>query len=94
MDSKNVAWEAIKQAKADNSLKKLHQILYFRNPRPVFELYDLEKDPFQTNNLSGDSETESTETALRQKLDRWMIREGDYLPLPSHAWGIEQKSKK
>lgn len=93
MDSKNVAWEAIKRKKADNTLTKLHQILYFRNPRPIFELYDLEKDPFQTNNLSGAFETEATETALRQKLDQWMIREGDYLPLPSHAWGIEMKSK-
>ena len=93
MGSGNVAWEAVKRAKGSKSLTEQHQRFYFQNPRPVFELYDLKKDPFQLNNLVGASQLESTETALRQKLDRWMIREGDYLPLPSHAWGIEKKSK-
>ena len=93
MASGNIAWEAIKQAKTSKKLTKQHLRFYFQNPRPVFELYDLRKDPFQLNNLSGASQTVSIETALRQKLDRWMIREGDYLPLPGHVWGIEKKSK-
>ena len=85
MASKNIAWTAIKDAEASVSLPEPHHHLYFRNPRPLFELYDLKKDPFQLNNLSGKARLETTEIELREKLDRWMIREGDYLPLPSHA---------
>ncbi len=85
MASNNIAWEAIKKAATSGSLPEPHQHLYFRNPRPLFELYDLKRDPFQLNNLAGKGRLESTENELREKLDRWMIREGDYLPLPSHA---------
>ncbi len=91
MAAKNVAWEAVKQAHADGSLSRDHERLYFSNPRPLFELYDINADPFQLKNLAGQSESDAIETELRNKLDQWMINEGDYLPLPSHVWGIEQK---
>ncbi len=91
MASKNIAWTAIKDAEASVSLPEPHHHLYFRNPRPLFELYDLKKDPFQLNNLSGKARLETTEVELREKLDRWMIREGDYLPLPSHARVVLRK---
>ncbi|MEC8824715.1 MAG: sulfatase [Verrucomicrobiota bacterium] len=91
MASKNIAWTAIKDAEASVSLPEPHHHLYFRNPRPLFELYDLKKDPFQLNNLSGKARLETTEIELREKLDRWMIREGDYLPLPSHARVVLRK---
>ena len=48
-----------------------------------FELYDLKSDPFQLNNLAGEPKFETIETKLRTTLDRWMVSEGDYLPLPS-----------
>ncbi len=91
MASKNIAWTAIKDAEASVSLPEPHHHLYFRNPRPLFELYDLKKDPFQLNNLSGKARLETTEIELREKLDRWIIREGDYLPLPSHARVVLRK---
>mgnify|MGYP006227288015 FL=1 len=91
MASNNIAWMAIKDAEASGSLPKPQHHLYFRNPRPLFELYDLKKDPFQLNNLSGKARLETTEIELREKLDRWMIREGDYLPLPSHARVVLRK---
>ncbi len=78
------AWPAIEAAHRDGRLSELHDRLYFQNPRPVFQLYDLESDPYQLTNLAGTSELQATERELREALDQWMIREGDYLPLPSH----------
>jgi hypothetical protein len=62
-----------------------HERIYFQNPRPIFELYDLENDPFEMNNLAGQASIRKIETGLREKLDQWMVRESDFLPLPTHA---------
>ncbi len=85
MAKKNIAWDAIKVARQDGSLSAIHEQIYFQNPRPIFELYDLEVDPFELNNLAGQESVHQIETELRAKLDRWMVREGDFLPLPTHA---------
>ena len=61
----------------------LHDHLYFQLPGPVFELYDLQEDPFQLKNLAGSKETAGIEKELRMQLDRLMVRESDFLPLPS-----------
>ncbi len=61
----------------------MHDHLYFRNPRPVLELYDLENDPYELENIAGKEEMGAIEQALRVELERWMIRESDFLPLPT-----------
>ena len=86
MAKKNVAWEAIKVAYEEGRLGEMHDRIYFQNPRPIFELYDLEKDPFELNNLAGQKSYSAMEQEFREKLDRWMVREGDYMPLPTHAF--------
>ena len=83
--SKEIAWSAIKEARADEELSQLHKRLYFQLPRSVFELYDLKNDPYQLQNLSGTASTADIENKLRAQLDRSMVRESDYVPLPSHA---------
>lgn len=85
MAKKNIAWEAIKVARQDGFLSAIHERIYFQNPRPIFELYDLAADPFELNNLAGQESVQQIETDLREELDRWMVRESDYLPLPTHA---------
>jgi hypothetical protein len=85
MAKKNIAWDAIKLARDNGRLTAIHERIYFQNPRPIFELYDLEKDPFELNNLAGQAFARMVEAGLRQKLDRWMLRESDFLPLPTHA---------
>ncbi len=90
----NVAWEEVKVAHAKGELSNLHERLYFQIPRPVFELYDLKKDPWQLTNLAGIESIADTETNLRSLLDRWMILESDFLPLPSHVHGIMNQNKK
>ena len=79
------AWKAMQSANAANQLSPLHQRLYFQNPRPVVELYDLNNDPLELNNLAGKKSLAVMEQTLREELETWMIREHDFLPLPTHA---------
>ena len=86
MVENNTAWEAIKLARENSKLSPVQEWIYFQHPRPIFELYDLENDPFELNNLAGQATLRNIETDLRAELDRWMVRESDYLPLPTHAY--------
>ena len=79
------AWLAIKSAHASRNLSPLHDRLYFQDPRPIVELYDLQNDPLEVNNLAGTKSFAGIEQTLRQQLEAWMIREHDFLPLPTHA---------
>jgi arylsulfatase A-like enzyme len=79
------AWTAVEATHAAGKLTQLHERLYFQNPRPLVELYDLENDPFELHNLAGESPYRETEDQLRIELEKWMIREGDFLPLPTHV---------
>jgi arylsulfatase A-like enzyme len=87
------AWKAIQQAHTTDQLSPLHQRLYFKNPRPIVELYDLEHDPLELDNLAGNPSTNDTEKKLRETLEAWMIRESDFLPLPTHALETTTKFK-
>ena len=85
------AWKAIQQAHASGQLSRLHQELYFKKPRLIAELYDPKNDPFELQNLAGNASTRETEDKLREALEAWMIRESDFLPLPSHALQFAKK---
>jgi N-sulfoglucosamine sulfohydrolase len=52
------------------------QLLMFQR-RPVEELYDTEADPYEINNLAGDSEYELELKRLRKVLDDWLHEVGD-----------------
>ena len=79
------AWRAIQAAHGQVQLSELHRRLYFQQPRPMIELYDLEQDPLEINNLADSESHRQLERELRIKLEQWMVREHDYLPLPTHA---------
>ena len=49
----------------------------------MYELYDLENDPSELNNLSGQTRVASDEQRLREALAEKMILDWDYLPLPA-----------
>ena len=47
--------------------------------RPEFELFDLEKDPNELNNLAGNPKHQDKLTELRTELKRWATAQGDDL---------------
>lgn len=52
---------------------------YYR--RPAEELYDLEADPAERNNLAADSRYKTVLRSLRQKLKVWRTKQGDTRPV-------------
>jgi len=77
------AWTQMKAAHAAGKLAPGLSATYFTTPRPVYELYDLEADPSELNNLSGKSDLTNIEHELRVALAEKMILDFDYLPLPA-----------
>ncbi len=80
--SGGAAWKEIKAADAAGKLSAGHHATYFSTPRPVYEFYDLQNDPSELNNLSGNAEVRDIERLHRQALIERMIVEFDHLPLP------------
>jgi len=89
---KTEVWKQL-MAKRD-SLDELFQRLYFQNPRPIIEIYDLKNDPFQLNNLSGKPEIKKIEDELCKELDKWLIREGDFVPIISDIKELKMKNRR
>ncbi|MBI3679742.1 MAG: sulfatase [Acidobacteria bacterium] len=75
-------WQQILAAHKEARLKPEHERAYFTRPRPVVELYDLDKDPGELNNLAGKPGYESLERELKLALQEKMILDYDFLPLP------------
>ncbi|MCI0392294.1 MAG: sulfatase [Acidobacteria bacterium] len=78
----DVFWKELQQMNKDGKLSPLLSRLYFSPARPMFELFDLEADPNEFNNLIGGEEHATIERELKAALQEWMILERDYLPLP------------
>lgn len=76
-------WKEMTAANAADQLAPGLRATYFTSPRPVYELYDLEEDPSELNNLSGGKEVAAIERELRVALAEKMIVDFDYLPLPA-----------
>ncbi len=76
------AWSDLTAANEAGKLSAGLRATYFTTPRPVYELYDLEADPSELKNLSGDPALSAVEQALRVALTEKMLVDFDYLPLP------------
>ena len=76
-------WKEMQAAHEAGTLAKPLDKTYFTTPRPVYELYDLQSDPSELENLSGKPEVADVERELREKLAEKMILDQDYLPLPA-----------
>jgi arylsulfatase A-like enzyme len=75
----------IKALDAEGKLEPKFKDLYLADHRPMFEMYDLEKDPWEMNNLDGKKETKEIEQDLKGRLAAWMIHHRDFCPLPMNA---------
>ncbi|MCR9295662.1 MAG: sulfatase [bacterium] len=80
--ARGAAWTQMLAAAQAGKLSQELMDSYFTTPRPVYEFYDLERDPSELRNLSGDPRYAEAETTLRQALVERMILEHDHLPLP------------
>ena len=52
----------------------------FEVPRPRIELYDLENDPREVNNLAAHPDYWQKARELAQELDHWIQKTGDFPP--------------
>lgn len=83
VDSANSpSWKDIAAAQQAGRLPPQFSRAYFTHPRPIYELYDLEKDPGELNNLAGKPDYAAIELELKTALQEKMILDYDYLPLP------------
>ncbi len=78
-------WKDIVKAHEEKTLASEFEQLWFTSPRPVYELYDLEADPHELRNLYGQKGLEEITLELKSALQRKMILDFDYLPLPIAA---------
>jgi arylsulfatase A-like enzyme len=83
VDSANdPSWKEMVAAHQSGRLAPEFERAYFTHPRPIFELFDLEKDPAELNNLAGRPEVASVERELKEALYEKMVADYDFLPLP------------
>jgi hypothetical protein len=75
-------WKELQAMNKEGKLAPEMSRVYFSPTRPMFELYDLQKDPREFDNLIGKADAAALERELKAVLQEWMILERDYLPLP------------
>jgi arylsulfatase A-like enzyme len=75
-------WQEILAAHKEGKLSPAHERAYFTLPRPTFELYDLDADPGELNNLAGNPEHAAAERELKRALTERMVLDWDFLPVP------------
>lgn len=66
------------------------QTPFFATSKPAEELYDLDNDPWETNNLAADPAHAATLSELRTRLDHWIAETGDEGGTPETNPTLEQ----
>ena len=72
-------------------LDSLQEQILFAPSRPSEELYDIEKDRFETANLTGKSEYANTLRQLRARLDQWSRQTNDPPPESAEEYDVEMR---
>lgn len=75
-------WREMVAAHQAGQLKPEHERAYFQRPRPFNELYDLEKDPAEMENLAGKPEHREVQLELMSAMQEKMTLDYDFLPPP------------
>lgn len=76
---RGLSWQAMLRLEKEGKLEP-QQRGCFVSPREQWELYDLESDPGELNNLIGDWELGIVKKLLRNELESWTQRTADYIP--------------
>jgi len=81
--AKDTLWYDLRERYAAGELDEKFSKTYIFSPeRPMFEFYDLRKDPGEMTDLSGNPDYAEAEHELKAQLHRWMIIYQDVIPLP------------
>jgi arylsulfatase A-like enzyme len=75
-------WKEVQEAATNGKVPEPLAPYFNGKNRKIFELYDLQNDPNELNNLAGNPDYAEIETQLKQDLTEWMILERDFIPLP------------
>lgn len=88
-------WQQIVAAHKAGTLKPEFERAYFQNPRPVLELYDLDKDPGELNNVAGRPEYRDIQQTLMAAMQEKIILDYDFVPpvLTESNKGAKRKKK-
>ncbi len=78
--SQDAGWQQMLAAHKAGKLDPKIDNAYFRDPRPVLELYDLEKDPGELDNLAGRAEFNDVQQSLMAALLEKQIVDHDFAP--------------
>src|SRR5581483_1507278 len=73
-------WQQIVAAHKAGTLKPEPDRAYFGRPRPTLELYDLDTDPGELNNLAGRPEVRDVQQTLMAVMQEKMITDYDFVP--------------
>lgn len=76
----------VAEYKDDPKVRPFYQLAYGK--RPAEELYDLRKDPYQLNNIAGETQYAAEQKRLRAELNGWMRRMNDPRALPGTAGDV------
>ena len=75
-DNKDI-YKAIREWGEKAKLNDLQHSLLLSSTRAEEELYDLKKDPWELQNLAGDSKYNKTLEKMRKTLDQWILETND-----------------
>jgi arylsulfatase A-like enzyme len=80
--ARDPGWQEIVAAHNSGKLAPEIDRTYFSHPRPVWEFYDLDKDPFELTNLAGRPEIAAEERAMKIAMQEKVLIDYDFVPLP------------
>jgi len=78
--SGNASWQEMVAAHKAGTLSREHEAAYFKRPRPVLELFDLEKDPGELHNVADVAEYNDVRQTLMAVLQEKLITDYDFVP--------------
>lgn len=83
-------WNLLKELKAQGKLSKA-QALFTADSKPMEELYDIVKDPFELNNLAADPAYKGQLNSMRKILTSWITTTGDQGMIPEKKIWLPSK---
>jgi hypothetical protein len=67
------------------------QALFMAPRKPVEELYDIQKDPYEINNLADSQQHQKTLKKMRKILEKWIKDTGDKGQFPEPESAIQPR---